>query len=207
MPVGIDAFTVRMGTPAPPAEGTIRFSAEWAQGIWQYFLDAAGAGYFLDGFVYLFGRRARELDGLLLHWSFLFPDDIPRWVIGKNAYGALLVLEEPERDGTKGRVGMVDPLEVRYVTDAQLTLVSLLGRWLPQELLPRFLDDGIYRAWREREGATTLDFGQLLAIKVPLSLGGTMTPENFQVESLNAYYQTTGALYRKTLDNEGQAPR
>lgn len=201
MSSGIQAFKQRMGEPAPPAETPLTFEAPWAQSIWSFFAEEAGTGYFLNGFVYLLGARARELDGLLDEWSFLFGNDEERWVIGKNAYGALLVLENPSENGTKGLVGMVDPLEVRYVTNSQLTFISLLGRWLPQDLLPHFLDDYLYQTLR-KEADEDLAFNEILAIKSPLSLGGKMEAANFQVENIFDYYRTTGEIYAKRFDDD-----
>ncbi|MBC6993259.1 hypothetical protein QWY85_13580 [Neolewinella lacunae] len=202
MSSGIEAFKQKFGSPNPAAT-PIHFSATWAQGLWQYFVDQAGAGYFLHGFVYLFGAEANDLNPLLAHWHFLFETEVERMVIGRNAYGALLVLENPDQDATRGKVGLLDPLTVSYFTDPNLTFVSLQARWLPLDLLPRFLDDSVYRTWRTTDPAT-LAFDQLLAIKQPLSLGGKMDLENFQVENIFDYYRSTGEVYAKHPGHGGK---
>ncbi|THH39402.1 hypothetical protein [Neolewinella litorea] len=202
MASAIDAFKQAFGDPAGAPEVPLVFPAAWAQGIWSYFVQEAGVGPFRDGFLHLFTERVQTLSDLLDDWSFLFADQRERWVIGTNAYGALLVLEDPIKEGTKGRVGLVDPLEVRYFSDPNLTLMSLLGRWLPEDRLPHFLNDRVYQDWLTTHPGG-LAFGDILAIKTPLPLGGKMALENFQVEPIASYYATTGPLYRKSWLNEG----
>jgi hypothetical protein len=60
-------------------------------------------------------------------------------IIGKNAYGALLVLEDGN-DSKKQSVHLLDPLNVQYWTHPQIVLGNLFGAYLPQKRLPQFLD-------------------------------------------------------------------
>ena len=42
-----------------------------------------------------------------------------------------------------------------------------------------------------------LEKDDILAIKVPVSLGGGMKPENFTVEDIFSFYETTAPIYKK----------
>ncbi len=65
--------------------------------------------------------------------------------------------------------------------------------------MPVFLNRSLYNAWVKATG-DFLDLDEILGIKVPLPLGGEFIPENFQIENIIEYYQTTGAIYADTLN-------
>ena len=197
MSQGTATFVERFGRPDPAQPNGLNFSEEWALGLWQDVVAETGIGTYLDGFVRLFGRDLRALDTIPQHWSFLFRESKERWVIGRNAYGALLLLESPEEDGTMGFVGLLDPVTVSYFKDDNLDLLGLVGDWLPRDKLPNFLDDSVYRTFGESIGVD-----EILAIKTPLPLGGKMEPANFQVENIFDYYRTTGKIYAKRFDDD-----
>ena len=151
----------------------------------------------MNGFLHLFGEDNRELDTVLDHWNFLFPYTLERWVIGRNAYGCLLVLESPSQRGTMARVGYLNTLEVSYFTDEHLDLLGLVGNWLPNNRLPGFLDDNVYR----RTTSAILP-NEMLGIIEPLSLGGTFSIDNFQIEKIEGYFADTGSVYSKHLPSD-----
>lgn len=201
MSYGPQVFVDKFGQPKPVLANGIHFSEEWANMMWDGVVQEVKAGYFMDQFLYLFGEGIRKFDALIESWSFLLPDEKERWVIGKNAYGALLLLENPSLEGTMGLVGLLDPLTVSYQQDNQLDLLGLVGNWLPEEPKPEFLDDSIYQEWRS-QADNLLDTQQILAIKQPLSLEGKMELANFQVENIFDYYQSTAEIYKKYLNHD-----
>ncbi|MEM7574082.1 MAG: hypothetical protein AAF433_14335 [Bacteroidota bacterium] len=201
MSYGPQVFVDKFGPPEPLLANGIHFSEEWANMLWEGVVQEVGTGYFMDQFLCLFGEGIREFDPLIESWAFLLPDEKERWVIGKNAYGALLLLEDPTVEGTMGLVGLLDPLTVSYQQDNQLDLMGLVGNWLPQERQPKFLDDNIYQEWRS-QGSQELESQQILAIKQPLSLEGKMELANFQVENIFDYYQSTAEIYKKYLNHD-----
>jgi hypothetical protein len=99
---------------------------------------------------------------------------------------------------------VLDPLAVRYRRYADLDFVGLIGYWLPENELPQFLDQTVYDDWRRQTGSV-LGPGQILAPKTPLGLGGTMEVDNFQVEDIVSYYQTTAPIYQKAFAKSGGA--
>ena len=197
MSSGTTPFSERFGQPDPSQPNGLTFTEEWARGLWQDVVKDTGSGAFLDGFVRLFGQDLRDLDPVPAAWSFLFRESKTRWVIGRNAYGALLLLESPDEDGTMGSVGLLDPLTVRYFRDDNLDLLGLVGDWLPNGKLPNFLTDSVHAAFG---GPVAVD--EVLAIKTPLSLGGKMELANFQVENIFDYYRSTGEIYGKRFDGD-----
>ena len=164
--------------------------------FWDEIAAEIGAGGFCDQFLYLFGTPVLELNRCLAHWSFLLPQpEKERWVIGRNAYGALLVLEEPSRLAHGATVGILDPLNVAYHQYPDRDLVNLLGYYLPEKCLEHFFDEALYRAWHSVTGGT-LEWDAVLAARVPIPLGGSMAIENFDIEDIFQYYESTAAIYR-----------
>ncbi|MCB0546995.1 MAG: hypothetical protein KDD19_05360 [Phaeodactylibacter sp.] len=155
----------------------------------------------MDGFLYLFGAKVSIFNSILKQWEFLIGSEVNRSVIGKNAYGALLVIEGPDEKGVVARVGLLDPLAIKYWTDDNLLLMNLIGNWLPQEKLPNFLSNSIFEEWRSVHDQV-LELDEILAIKTPLSLGGKMELSNFQVENIFDYYATTAPIYEKALNKK-----
>lgn len=57
------------------------------------------------------------------------------------------------------------------------------------------MDNRIYNAYRESTGKT-LELDEIFAIKTPLSLGGELKADNFQIENIVAYYKSTAEIYK-----------
>lgn len=192
-----DTFVQRFGKPAPPAPNGVKFPTAGARMIWDEVHAVTGSGWYLDRFLYLFGTGLDALNPCLEAWSFLLDGARERIIVGRNAYGALLVLDEPDK-GMASPVKMLDPLQVRYWGDSNLDMGSLIGTWLPENLIPGFLDNGLYNAAVSAAGIE-LPLNEGLMIKEPLSMGGTMAADNFQPEDLVEYYRTTGPIYARAL--------
>lgn len=193
-----DQFTKRMGAAASQSPLGFRFPMEWDQVVLDDLHEEIGAGAYLDGFIYLLGLEVNRYNVHLEHWSFLFPNEKERDVIGRNAYGSLLVVEDATNEGTTGVVGVIDVLNVRYFTHPALDFMGLFGNWLPNERLPFFMDNSVYQQYRN-EGGKMLGANEVLGIIEPLSLGGEMQLDNFQVEPLDTYYRTVTKIYRDAL--------
>jgi hypothetical protein len=194
-----DTFLRAVGRANPRTPPGLSFSNDWKGEVWEALHDQVGAGYFWDRFLFLFGEGLQSLQPCLKAWSFLVPDDgAERMIVGYNAHGALLVLENPNEAGPKSRVSIVDPVGVVYRRYADLDFVGLIGYWIPEMKLREFLDRRVYDSWRGQHGKY-LEPRQILAAKKPLGLGGTMALENFQVEEIVSYYRTTAPIYAKAF--------
>lgn len=193
-----EQFTKRMGEATSRSPLGFRFPMEWDQVVLDDLYQEIGAGAYLDGFIYLLGLDVNRYDAHLAHWSFLFPDEKERNVIGRNAYGSLLVVEDATTEGTIAMVGVIDVLNVRYYTHPQLDFMGLFGNWLPNDRLPFFTDESVYQQYRFEKGQV-LGGNRVLGIIEPLSLGGKMELTNFQVEPLDMYYRTVTKVYRDAI--------
>lgn len=195
-------FQRAFGHPDPAAPDGLRFTRAWERGVWDDLRAQTGTGWFLDRFLYLFGEGLDALAPCLEAWSFLVPQQVEKMIVGRNAYGALLVLENPNQFGPQSRVGILDPVSVVYRKHPDLDFAGLVGYWLPQRQLPEFLDRAVYDEWRRRSGRH-LEPDHILGARQPLGLGGSMTLGNFQEEEIVQYYRTTAPIYRKALDPGG----
>lgn len=156
--------------------------------------EEVGAGWFRDGFLYLFGEGLDALHPCLEAWSFVVPPCDDRVIVGRNAYGMLLVLDNPSTPALE-KIHVLDPFTVSYAGDSTIQLVSLIGRALPDGELRTFLDDEPYRAWRQEHGVDRLGAQDVLGIKVPQGLGGKLASSNLQLDGIVSYYETTAAIY------------
>ena len=195
------AFRESFGLPAPVTPTGFHFTKSWHETGWKSLSEEIGAGYFMDGFLYLWGDAISDFDAVLSQWPFLWTEGTDYRTMGKNAYGSLLIVENEATDGMSARVGILSPLSVSYRRSEHRLFNNTIGNYLPLGKLPEFLDDSIYKAWLQ-ESDDGLAVDEILAIKTPLSLGGKMEPANFQVESIFDYYRTTGEIYAKRFDDD-----
>ncbi len=182
----------------PHGNKQIIFSGMFNTMVYDKIVDEIGYGLFHDGFFMLFSDENDNCNTCLQLWEFVLPKDgATRKVIGRNAYGALLVIENADQGGTAAAVGILDPLTVSYWKDEHCLFTNLLGHWLPErKVLPSFTDNSVYHAMRTAAGIS-LAPDEMLAIKVPITLGGKMDPANFQIENIQAYYTTTASIYNQ----------
>lgn len=192
-----EAFIRALGRPDPATPSGLRF-APWLQRTWDRLHPKIGSGWFADGFLYLFGDGVSGLAPCLDAWSFLVPPSDDRVLIGRNAYGAILVLDNAS-DPARHRVRVLDPWTVTYDGAESVTFASLIARALPQRELADFLDDRPYRDWRKANGVERLGLDDVLGIKVPKPLGGRLDADNLQLDGVVDYYQATGPIYAEAL--------
>jgi hypothetical protein len=191
-----DKFLAAYGHADPATDRGFDFNGHNLSFFWDELYGEIGAGWYLDRFLYLFGEEVRTLDRCLEYWDFLMPqDNKTRWVIGRNAYGALLVIEDPLTLANAAPIGLLDPLTVSYSADPNMVFTNLIGYWLPERRLNQFLDTRLFDAWRKHTD-DVLELDEILAIQTPLPLGGEMIIDNFNIEDVFDYYQTTGDIYR-----------
>lgn len=158
-----------------------------------------GYGTYQDGFLTLFSDELESWQSCMEAWSFLIPaDGRSRKVVGRNAYGALLLIENREINGSASAMGILDPVTVSYWSNEHCLFTNFLGHWLPQKkVLPTFTDTSVYAQWRKQTGCT-LGPGEILAPKTPLTLDGKWELSNFQVEQAGFYFESTASIYKKT---------
>lgn len=197
-----EAFANAFGTPSPSVPVGVRFSGSSSQRLWQTISQDTGAGWYRNGFLFLFGEGLDALQPCLDAWRFLVGENANRQIIGRNAYGAILVLENAESPADQ-RVHVLDPFTVTYETNPNLMFVNLIGRWLPRNELGQFLDDEAYREWLHQNEVASLDFDDVLGFKVPQALGGSLTADNLQLDGIVEYYRTTGPIYAEAFKREG----
>ena len=191
-------FIKAIGRPDPKVPNGLQFAEDWYQDLWDDIHKKIKSGWFLDGFLYLFGEGLNDLKPCLDAWSFLVPPHDDRMIIGRNAYGAILTLESP-CDPYNQRVRVLDPWTLTYFVDANLNLTSLISRALPQRELVHFQDDRAYREWRERNDVQRLGLDDVLGIKVPKPLGGKLEANNLQLDGIVDYYRETAPIYAEAF--------
>lgn len=195
-------FAKTFGKPDPAAPMGIRFKISFAQEVWEETARRIGAGYFMNRFLFLFGEGLERLQACLNAWSFLVPPSRDRLILGYNAYGSILVLEDANKPRRSVRV--LDPFRVAYWGEGSFNLLNLVSHWLPERQIPHFLDDGLYQSWVK--GDEYLPEGYILGAQRPEGLGGGLTEDNVQPEEIVSYYQTTGPLYAKAFVRTGRQP-
>lgn len=195
-------FRKRFGAPSPSVPTDIRFRSRPYQANWEQILRDTGSGWFMNRFLYLFGAGLQRLTACTDAWSFLVPPGKERIILGRNAYGSLLVLEDPEGEQS---VHLLDPIRVAYWTDPDIELLGLAARYLPRKNLPHFFEDDLYRLWVP--GDDHLPEDTIIAPITPVSLGGELVPANFQEEEIVAYYQGTAPIYAKAFARMASTPR
>jgi hypothetical protein len=185
-----DAFVAAIGRPEPAAPPGLRFDSS-EQEFWESVHAEIGAGFFLGGFLYLFGEGLEELLPCLRHWSFLVPGLERPMVVGYNAFGTLLVVTD--RAAIAPRLGVLDPARAVWWAPPALDFFGLMGAFLPQDRIPHFLERGPFEAWRAR-GGRQLRRGEMLSLVEPAALGGAFVPENFRVTDIGRYYEVSGPV-------------
>jgi hypothetical protein len=198
------AFIEGLGRPNPRLPSGLHFNDPLKQVLWEQVYGEIGAGWFLDRFVYLFGPGLERLQPCLDAWPSLVPSGHPdRMILGRNAYGAVLVMEhEGPIDET---THLLDPATGRYWTDERIGLMNLFGAWLPQGLIPGFLDREPYRAWVQANGPLGDD--EILAPITPLARGGAMTPENLERRDVVDYHRAAAAAFASGAQESGRPSR
>ena len=192
-----DAFIQFYGKPDPLLPCRLKFEESWKQGMVDFIVAEIGSGVYCNGFYHLLGEDLVSLDPLLDTWRFILPDEKPRNVVGRNAYGVLLVAEDLQAKGMGAQLCVLDPIRVSYHRDENWLMTNGLVTWLPKHY-PNFTDQRIFKAMLGADNSR-LAPDEILAIKAPTSLGGEFAPENFQMENIHDYFATTAAIYAKYM--------
>lgn len=189
-----NAFIGAVGRPSPRSPPGLTFTSG-EQDFWEGMHQEIGSGFYLDGFLYLFGEKMEALLDVLPAWSFLVPALSDPMVIGYNAFGTLLVVKD--RSDWSPRVGVLDAARVVWWDPPDMDFTGLLGTWIPDRRIPHFTDHAAYDAWRSA-GGRRLTVGEMLSMKMPAALGGEFLPENFEITDIIRYYKASGPVYEKT---------
>ena len=191
-----EAFSAAFGRPDPAVPPGLEFTSGFHERVWRLSADKIGAGWFRNRFLYLFGGGLEPLNACLEAWSFLVGPAADRMIVGRNGYGAIAFVDGA--NGKSPRLYVVDPVTVDVLSEPGLDLWRFIGRYLPENLIPQFLDDELHRRF-VNEHHLFLELDLALAIKVPLPLGGKLELDNFSVENIVDYYQSTAKIYEKGI--------
>jgi len=190
-----DLFVDAFGPPDEPV-APVQFKEPFLEEVWRRRHQRMGAGWFLGRFFFLLGEGLERFTPCLEAWSFLLPPASERRIIGYNAYGALLVMEDELERDTMAPVRLIDPLTVTYWAEPGCGYTTLLSRWLPDRLIPRFFDTSVYLEWLKTSGRFLGD-GEILGIRTALPLGGEMKLDNLAPLHIVDYYRATGPAYAR----------
>ncbi|TGE27640.1 hypothetical protein [Hymenobacter metallicola] len=188
----ISIFTHHFGRPNPAVPPGDFFADKFDKSLWRMMYDEVGAGWYRNGFLYLFGTDLPQLTVCLDAWTDLLEPGVERVVIGRNAYGALLVAERTTEEGTDAPIGLLDPWQGTYTKQEGLDFASLLSEGLPENRLPGFLDDAVYSAFSA--AGNQLAETEILGIQTPTGRGGSLEPGNFRPEEVLAFHRRIAAL-------------
>jgi len=174
------SFIDKLGKPDPADELGSAFKAVPSAGI---FRDV-GSGFFLGQFLYLFGKGLEGLSGCLDGWQ--LPSEKERLILGRNAYGALLVgdglFEGP------GLIHTLDPVTGEHWSEKGATLESLFDSYLPKQMLPGFHDEDRYGHWMWH-GRQEYNLDEFVIIEVPLQMLGTKMPFDYKKGNMLDYHR------------------
>ena len=194
MSVASEEFIGAFGAPDPATPAGLQLADSGTRSMWARLHPKIGAGWFRNGFLYLFGEGVDHLQTCLDARSFVVPPGKQRAILGRNAYGAILVLEN-EGDPDAERGYLLDPFMVAYTEIPRTRFVNIIARALPQNETGLFLDDGAYTDWREENAVDRIGVNDVLGIKVPRGLGGKLEASNLQLDDIENYYRTTAPIY------------
>ncbi len=121
------------------------------------------------------------------------PKRAERLIVGRNAHGAIAFVDDFATAAPP--LYVVDPLNVDLLGEGDLNLFTFIDQYLPENRLPAFTDDELYR--QSRANGVELGDDEILAIDVPLTLGGKAELDNFHVENIIEHYKATGPIYAK----------
>jgi hypothetical protein len=189
-------FADAFGAPDPATPNGLMFkgTGESLESTWEFLRPEVGSGWFRDGFLYLFGEGLETLAPCVDAWSAMVPPNPNRMILGRTAYGAIFLLENP---------GIVDEEQVHvldahrgvYWSDPNIMFVNFIGAWLPKGYLPpHLLADKTYQAWRKKNGGASVALDQMLAPKSLIGvLDKTPAASALQLENIVDYYRRTAS--------------
>lgn len=160
-------------------------------------------GWFKNRFYLLLSSELENCKECVNEWNFLIPKDgKTRTVFGRNAYGAIFMLEDVEIKGTAAQVGILNPFIVSYTSDEHCVFMNNLGYWMPKNAHHfSASNSAIYDSAFGK--STFLNTDEILAPKIPEPLGGKFEMQNFQVEPIIDYYKSTAKIYKQIKDKNG----
>src|SRR3954464_3515093 len=103
-------FLKAFGKPTRKVGSSIQFTSTGSSGFWRLVSPVIGAGWYRKNFFYLFGDGLEPLRECLDAWSFIVPRCEDRVILGRNAYGAILTIENESQDLGGQRAGVIDPV-------------------------------------------------------------------------------------------------
>ncbi len=160
-------------------------------------------GCFKNKFYLLLSLELELYNECLVDWNFLIPkDNKMRKVFGRNAYGSLFIIEDPENKGLAAEVGILNPFTLSYSVNPSCVFMNNLGHWMPKNVHSTSVSNStIYDVVFGKD--KFLGTHEILAPKIPLPLGGKFEMNNFQIEPILDYYKSTAKIYKQIKDKNG----
>ncbi len=194
---GPEGFLEVFGRPDPAVPCGLEYTDELVADIFtEDLLTPIGAGWFWDRFLFMWGEGLDALEPCVEAWSFMLPPHEEHKILGRNAYGALLLQLEPNDFGQQS-IWTLDPLWASCWTDGETEHLRWVYGRAPRLWWRNFFDRSAYDAWLATEPPVRMELEHCLAPKAPLSLGGTMELDNFQLEPIIGHYETRAPIFRK----------
>lgn len=171
----------------------MRFKLPWRSGKTVVETESYG---FLDGAYRL--HREQDIARYTACLAEVFPDDAPRLrCFGSDWLGRQFALDTGRIAGGEAQVALLDP-----TTGEHFEIPCSYREFHEVELLQypnEVAEYGRFRQWLS-SGVKTPGYGECVAHRVPLYLGGSDTFDNFEISDLEVHWSLSGQLRRQVRD-------
>lgn len=114
----------------PALRPGLRFRDALVASFWKQVHAEIGAGWFADRYLLLFSEGVARYERCVAAWGVLTGPADSRMILGRNAYGALLVLDGASKLTTH-RVRVLDPFQLTFAGPARASFLDLFAKEIP----------------------------------------------------------------------------
>lgn len=159
------------------------------------------AGWYRDEFLCLFSKELDAFAPCVEAWGWLRDVDVPFRVVGKNAYGMLLVAEGDELRS----LSVLDPTRMRFWLGGYDGLFPALRDTFLRGRTP-LLESALYQHWRARTGAR-LSPTQMLAVRPARDVSKLLGPDEVEPVDVVEWFRATARAAEKWSKANDETPR